>query len=702
MTRVAALLLAALLALLPLGATAQGVASLLADSLSVTEDGRLVARGNVEVLYDGTRLTASAVTYSREGDRLTIEGPILITTPEGQILEAERAELDPQLENGLLRSARLVLDRQLQLEANRIDRAEGSLTQLYKTAATSCRVCGDRDPLWEIRAKRVIHDEAAQQLYFENAQFRVKGVPILWLPRMRLPDPTLERARGLLIPQIRSNDTLGTGVKLPYFIPLGPSRDLLLTPYLSPRTRTLELRYRQAYRNGDLAIEGAVTQDNLERDGARGYVFAEGVFDLGADFRLDFDLQGTTDRAYLVDYDYSDADQLESGIALTRIRAEDRLRLGLTRFESLRNGEEADRRPSLLSEGAYERVMPDLAGGTFTWGLKAEGAWRRSDALGPGRDVRRLGGSAQWSASRVLPAGILASADFGFEVGHYQIGQDPAFPDRVTRTTPSAEIELRWPLSRSDSDGSAQLLEPVLQLAWSETYGGDVPNEDSQVVELDEANLTALTRFPGEDRREEGLRGAIGLGWTRIGAGGWESQLTFGRVLRTEEAPAFPDSSGLVPDRSDWLLTGAFDLPSGLSLDARGLFDSTFEANKAEARLQWDGERVALDATYILLPSDPGEGRPEDVSEWTLDGAYRFSDIWQVSAEARYDLAANEPTRSGFGVEYSNECVTVELSASRRYTSSDTLQPSTDYGLTVALNGFSAGRSDAPVRRSCK
>lgn len=215
------------------GAAAQTPASLVADSILVTADGQLVAEGNVEVFYDGTRLTAARVVYDRSADRMVIDGPILVVTPDGTVFEARQAQLDPQLEGGMLLGARLVLDRQLQLAAGRIDRVDGRYSRLDQVAATSCRVCAGQDPLWEIRARRVTHDEEAQQLYFEGAQFRIRGTPVLALPRMRLPDPTLDRASGFLIPRIRSSDQLGIGLELPYFIRLGDARDLTLTPYLS-------------------------------------------------------------------------------------------------------------------------------------------------------------------------------------------------------------------------------------------------------------------------------------------------------------------------------------------------------------------------------------------------------------------------------------------------------------------------------------
>ena len=46
-------------------------------------------------------------------------------------------------------------------------------------------------------------------------------VSIAYIPYLRLPDPTVERAQGFLIPIVALTSNLGIGIKLPYFIPLG-------------------------------------------------------------------------------------------------------------------------------------------------------------------------------------------------------------------------------------------------------------------------------------------------------------------------------------------------------------------------------------------------------------------------------------------------------------------------------------------------
>ncbi|MGR3290816.1 MAG: LPS-assembly protein LptD, partial [Paracoccaceae bacterium] len=226
-------------------------ATLFADTVEIQGNNKIVASGNVEIIVDGTRLQASKITYDAASDTLIIEGPIVLMQQEGTLFLATSAELSGDLKNGIMRGARLVLAQQLQLAASQISRVDGRYTQLDNTVASSCQICKDNPvPLWQIRASKIIHDTQERQLYFENAQLLIGNTPVFYLPRLRLPDPTLKRANGFLIPQLLTSTRLGVGIKIPYFIALGDHADLTVTPYLSPITTTLEGRYRQAFPRG--------------------------------------------------------------------------------------------------------------------------------------------------------------------------------------------------------------------------------------------------------------------------------------------------------------------------------------------------------------------------------------------------------------------------------------------------------------------
>jgi len=497
----------------------------------------LVASGNVEVFFEGTRLSAQRITFDQTTDSLQIEGPIFIVASDGTILTADAGSLDPQLKNGILRGARLVLNEQLQLAATQIDQVEGRYTQLYQVAATSCHVCANGStPLWEIRAQRVIHDSEEQQLYFDNAVLRVSGVPIFYVPRMRLPDPSLRRATGLLIPSIASTDTLGTGIKLPYFIELGDHRDLTLTPYFSTSTKTLEAAYRQAYLNGDLAIEGAISEDDLVSS-TRAYLFADGVFDLGDDVILRFDVEYASDDDYLLEYNFSDKDRLDSEISIERIRDRDFLLASLTYFSSLRDGEDSSTLPPLLGDIDWERRTSPDWGGTLTFTSDVQSHYRETSVDIVGRDVIRFGYGVNYRRNHITNFGLVIEGDLGFQLDTYSVNDDST-PGDTFRATTYTQTSLRYPLIRSSSNVT-HVIEPVVQLAWSDVGGNDVVNEDSTTSEFDQANLISLSRFTGEDAVETGFRVAAGLTWTRIGQTGWDSTLTVGRVFREDDNDDF-------------------------------------------------------------------------------------------------------------------------------------------------------------------
>lgn len=709
-----ALLLSAMLWSAPLQAQS-GDVMLLADQVLVERGGEtLVATGNVEALHDGTRLTATSIIYNRAANTLEIQGPIWITQPNDDILTASQAELDQGFQNGLLESARFVLDEQLQIASARAARVQGRYTAMSQVAATSCQVCGsDRPPLWAIRASRVVHDAEERQIYFDDAQLRIMGVPVFYIPRMRLPDPTLDRARGFLIPELKTSTLLGFGIKLPYFIPIGDHADLTLTPYVSPITRTLELRYRQAFHNGNITVNGALSRDNLNDETARGLLFAEGAFALPRNFRLSFDIEAVSDDAYLNDYN-SDfkKDRLDSAMTLARTQRDSFFSLGLIHYESLTDGENNATQPTIIADLRYNRrYFPKSIGGEARLGFQLHGHYRYSDTdidgtdednVVDGRDVARANLDLSWRDRWTLPGGLQAGALAQLWVDHFIVKQDALSEGDYTEITPAASFELRWPFIKQTSTGARVLIEPIAQVGWVGGERSGVPNDESTRTEFDQGNLLSLSRFPAADRRERGLIGAAALRWMRQDPEGWRASLVLGRVWREEEDAAFSRSSGQDSSASDWLVAGQFSHQNGLQLLARGLYDTNeTRFTKAEMRANVTRDKYTLGASYILLTTDPLEDRDDAQSQWRVSGRYNIDRNWTATGSTRYDIAEGQFLNAGVGAEYRNECVAVDFSVSRSFASSTNLEPSTDFGLTVALTGFSTGGSGKEYRRSC-
>lgn len=696
-------------------------AILIADDVFLSAGDTLVASGQVEALFEGRRLESQEISYDRATETLSIKGPIRLTEADGSIVVlADSAELDRDMTNGLMQGARLVFDSQVQLAAVELARANGRYNTLLKVAVTSCRICASDDPpLWQIRARRVVHDQLEQQLYFEDAQLRVLGAPVLYLPRLRLPDPTLERATGFLVPTLRNSSLLGFGIEVPFFIVIGDDKDLTLTPYIATETRTLQARYRQAFRTGRLSFEGAVSDDDVGADNPRAYLFGEGEFGLPDDYSLSFNIEASSDKTYLLDYGFSDKDRLENRLEIERARRNEYVLGALSIFQSLRDDESNATLPAFVLNGEYERRIPLNMdpGGEFRLNLLAQGHARTSsltsdgpdlDPFADGRDVARFTVEAGYFRNWVLNPGILARVHLGLAVDHFEINQaGGTSASSATEPAPIASVELRWPLLKTTAAGSRHVLEPVAMFNWVGGSNAKVPNDSSTRVEFDEGNLFSTSRFPAPDRRERGFSAAYGLNWTRYGTDGWQSSFAVGQVIRDERlddpfgGAAFTDSSGLRDRYSDILLAGQIRSASGLALTARGLFDDGFATTKAEARASWQTPSTQFAATYIWLRNDPDELRPTNISEWAFDASYRVSRHWTAQADWRYDVVSDENVQAGIGLSYQNECVDITLSASRRFTSSTVLEPSTDISFTVGLRGFTTRTLDKSYTRTC-
>jgi LPS-assembly protein len=684
-------------------------ASLLADRIHLANSDVLVAEGSVVVFYRGAILTASRIAYDARDGRLQIDGPIRLTEAgsDGTILLADSAELSADLREGVLQSARMVLARELQLAANTITRSADRYTTLEQVVASSCQICVlNPTPLWEIRARRVTHDALTRQLRFEHAQFRALGVPIAYFPHLRMPDPTVTRMTGFLIPEMRSTSGLGTGIKLPFFVALGDSRDLTLTPYISTsQTTTLELRYRQALRFGKLEVNTAVSRDDLLPGQTRGYLFADASFALPRDFQLGAQLRLTSDRAYLLDYGVTPEDRLWSGLTLQRVRADQLIWLRAGNTNSLREGEDNATQPMLAADIDWAQVWhPSAIGGEVVVEAGLHGHQRSSQLTsdGPdadGRDMLRASLDAEWRRNWQLPLGVQANALAGVSADLHLVRQDAAYASNgIANFSPVLAAELRWPWVRA-SRGATQMIEPVAQLIWTRARTSAVPNEDSSLVEFDEGNLFSLSRFPGTDAREAGLRANIGLTWTRHDAAGWSMGLTVGKVLRATDPGLFGSGSGLAGRRSDWLLATHLNTAGGLALTNRALIDDSLTFTRDELRVTYTHPRFDLAAGYIWMQPDLDEDRPLTTSELLLDTGWTWQSGWTGSFGTRYDFTADRAASARLGLRYANECVTLDVSLSRRFTSSTSVRPDTNVGLSVSLAGFGAGSGGQ--RRSC-
>ena len=218
---------------------------------------------------------------------------------------------------------------------------------------------------------------------------------------------------------------------------------------------------------------------------------------------------------------------------------------------------------------------------------------------------------------------------------------------------PAAAVELRWP---SSGRPAAPATSSSRSARWCgrrrSTTSTNIPNEDSRLPEFDETNLFSLNRFPGLDRTETGLRANLGISYTRYDPAGWSLGLTLGRVVRDTEIDEFAEGTGLSGRWSDCIAAASLELPWGLGLVNRALFDDDLDFRRNEFALVYDGELGALRAAYTYLSEDnsnPILGPQPETNEFALDARVRVHRNWELRGLWRYDVATNSNLRAGAG-----------------------------------------------------
>lgn len=681
----------------------QPAAMVLADSIFVSANGQvLIAEGNVQVTFEGIVLNAASIAYDAVNDSISATGPLVLTDGDGTRIFADLAMLSADMQRGIIQGAKVLLANNFQIAAAEARRDSDRYTILYKTVGSSCEVCFDNPvPIWRIRSARIIHDRLEKTLYFEDASFDVFGLTILYLPLLRTPAPGVARASGFLVPEFQSSDALGYGVQVPYYLVIGPQSDTTLTPIVtSGGALVLEGEYRSWFPTGSLVLAGAIAfRDGLGSESWRGYGSARGRFALGDRFTGQFDTIATSDDAFLRLFDYSKDDRLISAASVTRYREVDFLEIGAVVFQSLRDDEDNSTIPVVFPEIEFRRHLPsDLIGGQLAVGANMVGLTRSS-----GRDVYRLGLNTDWRRNWTFSNGLLAGAFVQADWNFYRIFDDPGF-EEVTYSylSPSAGVELRWPLARQNG-AVLHVIEPVAQLIFTGNPAGNdvVPNEDSQQVEFDETNLFAFNRYPGLDRFETGLRANIGATYNRYDPSGWNVGVTIGQVIRARNDSPFSEGSGLGTQVSDLVGAVSLELPPGFRMVNRVLFDDTLDFKRAESQVWLDTDAYSFNASYLHLDADANAGAPDARNEIAFGARWRFRPNWEITGSARYNMTAATPIEADGGLTFANECVRVDLSVSRSYTSSDNVPPATNYGLTISLAGFGGNSEDRWPSQGC-
>jgi LPS-assembly protein len=691
----------------------------LLEADELTDDqgaGTITAEGNVQVRYQGRTMRADRLVYDLNSGVIRAIGNVEIVLEDGSVTYAEEIEADEAMNVGAASELRGRLGQNGTLAARSALRHGEGESELRNVIYTSCPICttSDRPPTWSLRARRAIQDRESRTISYQGAVLEIAGVPVLYLPYIAHPDPTVGRASGFLPPEIGRNRRLGNFYGQPYYWAISPSQDLTASLRLHTNVNPLVgLSYRKRFWSGMLEVDTTFTQEQVfDGDGNtfgdelfRYSGFAEGLFDINDDWQWGFGVEHTYDDQYLRRYDIDGAGERRGPYIGHDTRLISQLygigqtehsyaSIAFVAFQGLRETDTSDLLPVILPYLQTDHVFnAPIIGGQLRVATNTAALLRDDNpatlAIFEGSDARFSLGTT-WRRDMIFGPGVVVSpfAQVRGDVFHVEVADDEF--ETFGRGLGLAGAEVSWPFMRP-GERFDLIVEPVVMAAWASDDAEDprIRNEDSLAFELDDSNLFRPNAAPNYDLWEPGARVSAGLRATARARTGESASLMFGRRWREEQAVGFTEANNLSGETSDWVGAAQVDLGSNLGATARfRLADDTLSLQRIDLGVRAAVGRFSVAGRYFHL--DESIGTPGDpTEELTALAGVDLARGWRMQFGLTRDLDSDINLRQEIRAIYEDDCTFLEIAYTRTETQRGTIGP--DEGLQIRIGLRSLG-----------
>ena len=681
----------------------------------------VTASGNVVLRREQQSVRADSVTWNRQSGQIVASGNVRLVDENGNQLYTDRIELTDELKTGAMQNLLLAMREGGRLAAADGERLPNGDVILNKAAYTGCDVVDShgcpRKPSWRIVAKQVIYSEDRQRIRFNDARLELFGA--VQLPLLGLTVSTNGQAvSGFLVPDFRLSPSNGVEISESYYWKISENRDLTATAYAYTKAAPMaSIQYRALTESGAYQITGYATSSNripiigttvgTESESAfRGYIFANGKFQIDDNWSVTASIRRASDRTFLRRYDISRDDRLRSIVNVERIDQDSYLSFAGYATQTMQSSRDQGQIPVAFPVLDYRRRFDDpVLGGKFETQINTLGISRSN-----GQDTQRAFASAQWSLHKLTSMGqeVTLTGLARGDVYHSDENDKTSTviyrgePGWQTRGIATAALDVKWPLV-GKVFGGTQVLTPRVQLvATPKVRNLSIPNEDARAIELEDSNLFSLNRFPGYDRIEDSVRFTYGLDW-QFEMPRWRISSTVGQSIRLSNKPTLlPDGTGLTNKTSDIVGRTEVRYRNFLKVIHRFRVDKD---SLAVRRNEFDAV-VGNNATYLELGytklNRDISSQIEDLQdreEVRAAGRIAFANYWSVFGSAVVNLTDRsedpiygsngfQPLRTRLGAAYEDDCMQIAFTWRRDYEATGDARKGNSFQLRFSLKNI--------------
>ena len=666
------------------------------DKLEIDEKSNIMrATGNVIIKSPDQTIYADKVEYFQKQDKANATGNVLIKNIDGTIIEAPQIILTNEFksilsltlfakfkDNSKIKAAKLVKDNKNSIFIN------GEYTPC------DCDFKNGEKPVWQLNSDTIRHDFKNRTIYFKNVILKILDFPVLYLPFLNYPDPTVRRKKGFLTPSWGYSSRNGLNSSIPYyFVTEDDSWDTTFTNHFKGKNGYInQFNSRKKYNNS--SFEANIYQGHVDTNKKNN----DDVFAANINFNADLNNEWTVDSSgkysdqdtFMRRYNLDNSSQYKNYIKANKVTSKSISEIEFYKYDNL--DENSSYNQPMIQPSIYHHILDNLNDLSYEIIFKAHDI--RDDQE---YDIQRWSGIGYLEKSfNNSLIDVVINAETGLDL--YAINKRPSSDNNDNRYLDRLSIGFGI-LGKKDYffelNNKDLLITPKVQLTVfnSTDRKDDIPNRDSADFRLDHSNLFFINNYQGRDNLQTNQRINYGIDSTMVTKVG-EFSFFVGqskRLLGTEDN--ILDSS--IDKQSDyvselkWNVSNKFILSYNASLDHNNLKTnySNFELSGKVMDINYNMIHSSLDGSLV----DDHVQREEFIFK-----IGKTFENWELNYSNKFDLSNNESelleeeiTLDYVGDFMFQDCLSIKLSYKNKDAAPDRdIEPENSIYITLSLKNL--------------
>ena len=647
-----------------------------ADRIEVLkDDNKINATGNTIIQTEEFLSTSDSLIYDKNLESIKTSGNIIIKDNLENYYFFDDFISDKGFNKANGTNTRIRLSDGTRIVGKSFIRTDSNINEINNAEYTPClqnNYIVKNCPGWKLTAKKVIHDEEKQSVYYEGATLSILNVPVLYSPFFSHPDPTVKKKSGILMPSVSSDNNLGNTFSIPYFYNISSNYDLTITPTFQTKADNYyTLNYRHLTKNHMFNMDTSIT-DNESKAGTRNHIFING--DIKNPYgKFNYKIETANNDTYLRKNQINEQTIFTSGLNFTKEMENSLLDFSSYIYKHLNNS----------NEQKWEYVYPNINYDIYDYkDPVSKTNWSISNSFLNYRTIDK--DYKQQLSSEIFTNKIQISKQTGLKFENTIQNRLVYFNNSTNdynqlRIFPQISSKISLPLSKSKNKRT-QILEPVIMpiLAPYNNYSND--------QSISNGNIFSLNRETSLSQWESGPRINYGLNWL-VSNENLTVNTSFGQSTKFKKDNTTEISNYFIGNTLDFGSIGY--IKSDITIDRQDLY---LKDNNINSSLNFDKIKFGFDYDYET------SNKIKTSEQISIGAKVNFYKDTNLIMSARKDLMSDKSIGNAFGIHYENDCLAINFDYFRDFTAIDDIENSRGFSFTITLKPFGTSKQAGKIR----